>query len=55
MKLSELLDFIGDAWVEAETSSLIIPTKEFRLKFFTRLEKYAHEKGFIKIVRNINK
>lgn len=46
MKLSELLEFMSDAWVEAEVATNSVPDKKFRLDFFTRLEKYAHENGF---------
>ncbi len=46
MKLSELLEFMSDAWVEAEVATNSVLDKKFRIEFFTRLEKHAHENGF---------
>ncbi len=45
MKLSEILELLSDAWVEAEVETNETPPKKFRIDYFTRLEQKLHNSG----------
>lgn len=45
-KLSEVVDPLTDAWIEAEDGTGIYPNSEFRISFFKNLEDKLVGRGY---------
>jgi hypothetical protein len=43
--LSQIIEPLSDAWLEAEMATKRMPDKAFRLDFFRRLEQKLHDSG----------